>query len=111
MTSPDSTNEQGAKPPSAPNNPDLTLTAPPTKKNPFLPIPAEARRLYWGLDGPLSTSIWVMPQGFYDPDAALEPYVRAGPEDNASELHPVSWAALTNPRVSSVTVSVGALND
>ncbi|KAL2132771.1 hypothetical protein VTI74DRAFT_3395 [Chaetomium olivicolor] len=111
MASSDSGSEEGAKPPSAQDNPDSALTAPPADNNRFIPLTAEAMRLYWALSGPLNTSVWVMAEPFYNPDAPLEPYIREGSGAGASELHPVSQAPLTEPKITSATVSVDVLDE
>ena len=73
----------------------------------------DAQRLCWSLNGPLSTSLRVMAEKFYNPDVPLEPYVRAGSgvdDLDAAEFHPVSQAPLTDSRIASATVSVDCLD-
>lgn len=65
------------------------------------------QRLFWPLDGPLSTSISVMKDAS-SPDS-LEPYFKQT-SDGTGIWHPVSWMPLTKPKVSSITVSVDNLN-
>lgn len=95
---------------SAQDNANSTPAAHPANK--FIPATKDAKRLYWALTGPLSTSIFVMPEPFYDPNAPLEPYVRGGSSGaDASDLHPVSPSPLTEPKIRSATVSVDVLDD
>jgi PHD/YefM family antitoxin component YafN of YafNO toxin-antitoxin module len=69
----------------------------------------DARRLYWTLNGPLVSAIFVMDNDYYDPDTPLEPYcLHAGPEPSWSS---VAQSPLTEPKISSVTVSVEQLDD
>lgn len=75
------------------NHPRLTLDA--------------TQRLFWPLDGPLSTSISVMKDA-ESPDS-LEPYFKQI-SNGAGIWHPVSQMPLTEPKVSSVTVSVDTLD-
>lgn len=115
MAGSDFRSQESAEPPSAQdNNPEsTTLTSPPAIENPLVRTTADARRLYWTLSGPLSASVWVMAEPFYDPSAPLEPYVRegSGADVDASVLHPVLQAPLTESRIASTTVSVRALNE
>ena len=70
-------------------------------------------RLHWTLDGPLETAISVMPNAYYDPDeleSARSPYARAASDGGAPTLHPISPETITNPPVSTLTVSVSELN-
>ncbi|KAK4240085.1 hypothetical protein C8A03DRAFT_42371 [Achaetomium macrosporum] len=78
--------------------------------NRFIPLTADAKPLYWALSGPLSTSVWVMPEPFYDPDAPLEPYILGVSGADTSELHSVSQAPLTGSKISSAAVSVDVVN-
>ncbi|OBT85707.1 hypothetical protein VE02_05947 [Pseudogymnoascus sp. 03VT05] len=65
------------------------------------------QRLFWPLDGPLFTSISVMKDA-ESPDS-LEPYFKQT-YNGAGIWHPVSQMPLTEPKVSSITVSVDTLN-
>ncbi len=90
-------------------HPDLTTT----ERNRLLRTTTDARRLCWALNGPLSTSLRVMAEQFYNPDVLLEPYVRAGSQINdlyAGGFHPISQAPLTDSRIASATVSVDYLD-
>jgi len=60
------------------------------------------KRLFWSLDGPLSTSIKIM-ENFSNPDS-LEPYFRQ--TTGGTSWHPISESPLTDPKMSSVTVHV-----
>lgn len=48
-----------------------------------------------------------MPEPFYNSNVPLEPYFG----NDASELHPISQSPLTEPGISSATVSVSDLDD
>ncbi|RYP59998.1 hypothetical protein DL769_008315 [Monosporascus sp. CRB-8-3] len=64
------------------------------------------KRLYWTLQGPISTEIFVMEEE-QNPDSPREAYFRqtlAG-----TSWHPISQEALTEPKVSSITVKVDDL--
>lgn len=65
------------------------------------------QRLFWPLDGPLSTSISVMKDA-KSPDS-LEPYFKQT-SNGTGIWHTVSQMSLTKPKVSSITVSVNNLN-
>ncbi|KDN59813.1 hypothetical protein CSUB01_04529 [Colletotrichum sublineola] len=62
----------------------------------------EARRLFWSLDGPLDSAVYIMASQ-RDPNS-LEPYFQD------QTWHPFSQAPLTEPKVSSITVIVDELN-
>ncbi|KAI0191650.1 hypothetical protein F4808DRAFT_465320 [Astrocystis sublimbata] len=70
----------------------------------------EADRIFWTLNGPLHSSIFIVSRG------SLKPYA-LGPPDDASDptptttWHPISQHPLTDPKVSSITVKVSALDD
>ncbi|KAK2024074.1 hypothetical protein LX32DRAFT_115290 [Colletotrichum zoysiae] len=63
----------------------------------------EARRLFWSLDGPLESAVYIMASQ-RDP-SSLEPYFQN------QTWHPFSQAPLTEPKVSSVTVAVDDLTE
>lgn len=60
------------------------------------------KRIFWSLDGPLSTSIKVM-ETFFNPDS-LEPYFQQ--TTGCNSWHPISESPLTEPKISSTTVYV-----
>jgi hypothetical protein len=64
-------------------------------------------RLFWTLDGPLTTAIQVM-EDFWNPDS-LELYFRESVD--GSSWHPISELPLTDPKLSSVKVRVYELNE
>jgi len=68
-----------------------------------------ARRIFWTLNGPLTTAISVMEHPYYDPDSVLEPYFRQTPADSAPSWHPVSRESFFTPPVSSITLPVWPL--
>lgn len=69
----------------------------------------DALRLYWTLEGPLSSAIRVMEDPHYDPNSTLAPYFdQTTPSPSWS---PISQSPLTEPRISSVTVRVEQLDD
>ncbi|KAK0103222.1 hypothetical protein ONS95_005256 [Cadophora gregata] len=75
---------------------------------PIIWLSQPAKRLYWTLQGPLSTSITVMPLDL-NPDAPREAYFRqtlAG-----TTWHPISESPLTEPPVSSLQVKETNLRD
>ncbi|KAK3380522.1 hypothetical protein B0T24DRAFT_615657 [Lasiosphaeria ovina] len=83
-------------PPGAPPAPRLAMLSQP------------AKRLYWTLQGPLSTAITVMPLDL-NPDAPREAYFRqtlAG-----TTWHPVSESPITDPPVASLAVKETNLMD
>jgi hypothetical protein len=59
-----------------------------------------ARRFFWSLSGPLTTSISIMSSP-HNPDS-LEPYFQPG----TSTWHPISQLSLTKTKISSITVEV-----
>ncbi|RFU27606.1 hypothetical protein B7463_g8738, partial [Scytalidium lignicola] len=63
----------------------------------------DARRIFRSLGGPLATSIWIM-ENPNNPDSR-EPYFRQTTGTGTS-WHPASQSALTDPKVSSITVCV-----
>jgi hypothetical protein len=90
---------QGSRAAPLPSSEELFRT---TKQPAFLTD--EARRLCWVLDGPLTTAITVLKQPYHDPDTTPEPYFTS--EGNEPTWHAVSQAPYTDPKISSVTVSV-----
>jgi hypothetical protein len=69
----------------------------------------DALRLYWTLNGPLTSAISVMDDKFYNPDVLLEPYcLQTEPSLSWSS---VAQSPLTEPKISSVTVGVEQLDD
>ncbi|RYP20797.1 hypothetical protein DL767_009382 [Monosporascus sp. MG133] len=78
-----------------------------TAHQPVFPTSA-TKRLYWTLQGPISTEIFVMDEE-QNPDSPRKAYFRqtfAG-----TSWHPISQEALTEPKLSSITVSVDELRD
>lgn len=68
----------------------------------------DAQRLRWALDGPLTTALSVMQEPYHDPEAGSpEPYFNS---QNGS-WHAVSQTPYTDPKISSVTVTVWQLDD
>ncbi|KAI0400816.1 hypothetical protein F4802DRAFT_583666 [Xylaria palmicola] len=63
----------------------------------------ETDRIFWTLNGPLHSSIWIMSRG------ALKPYAQETDESNPT-WHPISQCPLTEPKVSSITVQVYELD-
>ncbi|KAE9362847.1 hypothetical protein N431DRAFT_551065 [Stipitochalara longipes BDJ] len=61
----------------------------------------DARRLFWSLNGPLTTSLWVMETR--KTPASRKPYFRQITGGDTTSLHPASQSPLTEPKVSSVT--------
>ncbi|KAI0382817.1 hypothetical protein F5Y04DRAFT_252396 [Hypomontagnella monticulosa] len=68
----------------------------------------DAKRIFWSLNGPLSTSVWVL-EDASDPDSAREAYFRQ--TIGGTTWHPVSQSQLTQPGVSSITVRVSDLEN
>ncbi|KAF7550224.1 hypothetical protein G7Z17_g5854 [Cylindrodendrum hubeiense] len=65
-------------------------------------------RLFWSLGGPLETSIFVL-EDAANPEGPREPYFRQ--TTGGTSWHPISQESLTEPRVSSVSVSILPLSD
>ncbi|GAW24991.1 hypothetical protein ANO14919_145890 [Xylariales sp. No.14919] len=63
------------------------------------PHTPEADRIFWTVDGPLHSSVWIMSRG------SLKPYAQRTDESNPT-WHPISQCPLTEPKVSSITVEV-----
>ncbi|KAB5583028.1 hypothetical protein GE09DRAFT_288074 [Coniochaeta sp. 2T2.1] len=75
-------------------------------------LTTEAKRLRWVLHGPLETAITVLRQPYHEPGTAPEPYrISQGGPDNPTTWHAVAQAAYTEPKVSSITVSVSQIDD
>jgi hypothetical protein len=95
---------QGSAPATLPSFEELFRR---NKKRPLLTD--EAKRLRWVLDGSLETAITVLKQPYYDPDTTPEPYCTR--QGNELVWHAVAQAPYTEPKVSSVTVSVTEIDD
>ncbi|KAL0933861.1 uncharacterized protein CTRU02_210660 [Colletotrichum truncatum] len=68
----------------------------------------QAKRLFWTLQGPLDSSVFVMPESL-DPDAPREAYFQQ--TDTGTSCHPVSKEALTDSKPASITVQSSELGD
>lgn len=68
----------------------------------------DARRLFWSLNGPLTTSLWIM-EARKMPESRKPYFRQTTGGDATTSLHPASQTPLTEPKVSSVTVSVDKL--
>lgn len=66
----------------------------------------EAKRIRWVLDGPLETAISVMNQPYHEPDTKPEPYWTS-----SGGWHALAQEPYTEPKVSSITVSVSQIDD
>lgn len=75
----------------------------------FVNLSPDALRLYWILDGPLSSAIWIMESKFYDPSTTMKPYLLSISEDGTPNWSEISQSPLTTPKISSVTVHVNEL--
>jgi hypothetical protein len=73
------------------------------------PLSTHAKRLCWKLDGPLATAITVLQQPYPEPGNMLEPYCTS--HGNNLTWHAVAQAPYTEPKISSVTVSVSQIDD
>ncbi|KAL0939596.1 uncharacterized protein CTRU02_206206 [Colletotrichum truncatum] len=71
-------------------------------------ISQPAKRLYWTLQGPLTSSIFIMPED-YSPEAPREPYFQQTLTDTT--WHPISQEAMTEQPVASLTVGEEHLSD
>lgn len=69
----------------------------------------EANRLRWILNGPLENAISVMQQPYHDPDTTPGPYCTGQGKDLT--WHVVAQAPYTEPKVSSITVSISEIDD
>lgn len=68
----------------------------------------DTKRLRWALDSPLTTAISVMQEPYHGPEVASpEPYFNS----REASWHAVSQAPYTDPKISSVTVTVSQLED
>ncbi|KAF2968640.1 hypothetical protein GQX73_g4878 [Xylaria multiplex] len=63
----------------------------------------EADRVFWTLNGPLHSSVWIMSHG------SLKPYAQETDESNPT-WHPISQCPLTEPKISTITVKVDNLD-
>ena len=82
------------------------------KAGQFVDRSQAARRLCWAVNGPLTDAISVIEKPWIDQDTVAEPYYRhESAAGNASSWHPVSQCPYTEPKVSSVTVTVSPLNE
>lgn len=74
------------------------------------PVPTathDARRLFWTLQGPVEASVFVLDADI-NPDATREPYLqRVDPDETV--WHPISREPLTEPKISSILVTVDDL--
>ncbi|KAI8162171.1 hypothetical protein K4K49_010480 [Colletotrichum sp. SAR 10_70] len=62
----------------------------------------DAARIFWKLQGPLSTCVFVV-EDHRNKESAREPYARQ------DSWHPVSQASITEPKIGSIAVTVDAL--
>ncbi|CAA9966662.1 hypothetical protein PTMSG1_10021 [Pyrenophora teres f. maculata] len=69
----------------------------------------DAQRLFWTLSSPLTSAISVMEDKWHDPDVPLEPYCVQ--IETSLIWHSIAQSPLTEPKISSVTVSVEQLDD
>ncbi|KAI1181460.1 hypothetical protein F5B17DRAFT_436772 [Nemania serpens] len=72
-------------------------------RNPYPDHTPEADRIFWTLNGPLHSSVWIQSHG------SLKPYAQGTDELNPN-WHPISQCPLTEPKVSSITVTVDELD-
>ncbi|KAI1164865.1 hypothetical protein F5B18DRAFT_613720 [Nemania serpens] len=59
----------------------------------------ETERIYWTINGPLHSSVWIISHD------SLKPYAQGTDESNPT-WHPISQCPLTEPKISSITVEV-----
>jgi len=75
-------------------------------------LSADAVRIRWTLDGPLETSLSIVELGrIYDPDEVPEPYFLGNDQEGNPTWHPFSQSPFTSRPVSSLSISVKALNE
>ncbi|KAK1979525.1 hypothetical protein LZ30DRAFT_596687 [Colletotrichum cereale] len=69
---------------------------------------AASGRLFWTLNGPLESAIQVIPNQYYEPGDAMEPYFRPAAADAglAPSWHPVSHESLMEPQVTAITIRI-----
>ncbi|KAI1123312.1 hypothetical protein F5Y10DRAFT_55956 [Nemania abortiva] len=84
--------------------PPVQINIPPPM--PWISMPA--RRLFWTLNGPLSTSIFVMAED-RNPDGPREPYFRQTPA--GTSWHPISQEPITEEPIASLTVTEQHLDE
>ncbi|KAJ8133134.1 hypothetical protein O1611_g495 [Lasiodiplodia mahajangana] len=63
----------------------------------------EADRIFWTLNGPLHSAVWIVSHGL------LKPYAQGTDESNLT-WHPISQCPLTEPKISSITVTVDTID-
>ncbi|KAK4146392.1 uncharacterized protein C8A04DRAFT_25902 [Dichotomopilus funicola] len=93
---------------STPNNNNNNAPGAPPPGPPLAMLSQPAKRLYWTLQGPLSTAVTVMPPDL-NPDAPRDAYFRqtlAG-----TTWHPISESPMTEPPVASLEVKETNLMD
>lgn len=88
---------------------EALLHAARTGTGPLPRLTRNACRLFWTLQGPMDASIFVL-DADRNPDATHEPYFqRVDPDETI--WHPISREPLTDPKVSSILVSVDDLEE
>jgi hypothetical protein len=75
----------------------------------------ETRRMHWTWNGPLETAITIMRNTYFDPNEVSEPYYlglsgNGDVENGKANWHPFSQLPLTEPKVSSLRLSVDPLD-
>ncbi|KAJ4286200.1 hypothetical protein N0V88_008102 [Collariella sp. IMI 366227] len=78
----------------------------------------ETRRIRWTLNGPLESAVTISRDAHFDPDEIPEPYYLGSSSNNSDDdekdrkpnWHPVSQLPLTEPKVSSLLLSVDSLD-
>lgn len=88
---------------------ETLLHAARTGTGPLPRLTRNARRLFWTLQGPMFASVFVLDADI-NPDAPRDPYFQRADPDEAI-WHPISREPLTEPKISSVLVTVDDLED
>ncbi|KFY78106.1 hypothetical protein V499_02647 [Pseudogymnoascus sp. VKM F-103] len=88
------------------DGPNAQMRAPATQQQQHFTDSASSERIFCTLNGPLSTSIWVLDKR--DNPTSIEPYLQLTAE-GTSTWHPISQTPMTKPPVSSILVRVFAL--
>lgn len=80
--------------------------------NPYADVSAAGRRLYWTLQGPLTSAVSVIHDAIFpDPSLPHEHYFRGQSPDGTASWHPISRESITKFPRSSLTVTEEFLHD
>lgn len=90
-----------------------SLISPEGELIPVLPAPPPikraskfSKRLFWTLNGPLESSIQVLPSQYYERKTVMEPYYRPATVDTPASWHPVSQENIYTTAEQTTTVQI-----